>query len=67
MGYATEACSAIVRAAFDDLEIDRLFALILPANVASARVAARLGFQAERKIEYKHFGLVDLLAKYRAQ
>jgi len=65
MGYATEAGAEVVRIGFDNLAIDRLLALILPANSASARVAERLGFRVEGAMEYKQFGVVDLYAKYR--
>ena len=64
-GYATEAGAAVVRIAFEELGLDRLIALIAPANTVSARVAARLGFQWEGKVEYKRFGLVDLYARGR--
>jgi ribosomal-protein-alanine N-acetyltransferase len=67
MGYATEAGAEVVRVAFDDLGIDKLLAMILPSNIASARVAERLGFRVEGAIEYKQFGVVDLYAKHRVE
>lgn len=66
-GYATEAAEAVVRLAFDDMKIDKLHALINPANAASSRVALRLNFRLERAVEYKCFGLVDLYARYPRQ
>jgi ribosomal-protein-alanine N-acetyltransferase len=44
-GLATEAASAWVHAAFDDLHIARLTALVHPENVASIRVLEKLSFQ----------------------
>jgi ribosomal-protein-alanine N-acetyltransferase len=48
-GLATEAASAWVRTAFDDLHIDRLAALVHPENVASIRVLEKLRFQPVRR------------------
>lgn len=48
-GFATEAASAWVRAAFDEFHIPRLGAFVHPENVASIRVLEKLGFQAERR------------------
>lgn len=46
-GYATEAASAIRDFAFGSLGIERLIALIDPANTASVRVAEKLGMHHE--------------------
>jgi RimJ/RimL family protein N-acetyltransferase len=43
-GYATEAAQAALDWAFATLPVDYLTAMIDPANTASQRVAARLGF-----------------------
>jgi len=48
-GFATEAASAWVRAAFDEFHIDRLGAFVHPKNVASIRVLEKLGFHAVRQ------------------
>lgn len=48
-GFATEAASAWVRAAFDEFHINRLGAFVHPENVASIRVLEKLGFHAERQ------------------
>lgn len=48
-GYATEAASAIMRYAFDELGLPRLIALIDPRNVASERVAVKLGMTFEKE------------------
>ncbi len=44
-GYATEAGRRSIAYAFDELEADRLFSVILPDNERSASVARRLGFR----------------------
>jgi RimJ/RimL family protein N-acetyltransferase len=43
-GYATEAGSRSVSYAFEVLAVDEVFSVILPDNVRSQGVAARLGF-----------------------
>jgi len=47
-GFATEAASAWVRAAFDDFHPRRLGAFVHPENVASIRVLEKVGFRRER-------------------
>jgi [ribosomal protein S5]-alanine N-acetyltransferase len=47
-GFATEAASAWVRRAFEELYLDRLGAFAHPKNGASIRVLEKLGFHAER-------------------
>jgi RimJ/RimL family protein N-acetyltransferase len=42
-GYATEAAQRCVRFAFEEMGRDHLISLIDPANVASIRVAERIG------------------------
>jgi RimJ/RimL family protein N-acetyltransferase len=48
-GLATEAASAIVRYAFDQLGLSRLICLIDPANQASIGVAERIGMSLEKQ------------------
>lgn len=48
-GDATEAASAIMTYAFDELGLPRLIALIDPRNVASERVAIKLGMSLEKE------------------
>src|SRR5712692_7785795 len=48
-GLATEAASAWVRVAFDELSLDRLTALVHPENAPSIRVLAKLRFRVERQ------------------
>jgi len=50
-GYATEAAAAVRDFAFGHLELPRLIALIRPANVASRRVAEKIGMTNEREIQ----------------
>lgn len=42
-GLATEGGGASIRYGFDELDLDRVIALVMPDNVASLRVAAKLG------------------------
>ncbi len=49
-GLATEAAAAVRDFAFKQLEIPRLISLIRPANVASRRVAEKIGMTMERNI-----------------
>ncbi len=44
-GYATEGGRASVQWAFENLDIDRVISLIRPENIASWRVAEKLGMQ----------------------
>lgn len=46
-GVATEAVGAVVDRLFDDLGVHRIEASLDPANVASARLIERLGFEFE--------------------
>lgn len=46
-GYATEALKAVIQFGFDKMELARIEAVILPANVASARVVEKAGMQYE--------------------
>jgi RimJ/RimL family protein N-acetyltransferase len=52
-GYATEAAIACRDHALGELGRDRVISLIAPANVASIRVAEKLGESHERDIELK--------------
>lgn len=46
-GYATEAVAAVLQLAFDDLGLHRVVARLDARNVASARLAERLGMRRE--------------------
>lgn len=43
-GYATEAASAVVAHAREDLGLERLLAIVSPGNAASIHVLGKLGF-----------------------
>ena len=49
-GYATEIGLALKRYAFESMRIDRLIALIEPENVASERVAVKIGLRFEKEV-----------------
>ncbi len=49
-GYATEIARAIAQDAFTRQGLRRLVALIEPGNVASERVAAKVGMELEREV-----------------
>lgn len=61
-GLATEAARAAVRLGFGRYGFPRIVALIHPGNVASARVAEKLGMRHERDVSFKEFGEVALYA-----
>lgn len=44
-GYATEACRALIERAFDELDINQIFATYKKENHASKRVLEKLGFK----------------------
>jgi len=46
-GFATEAISAILRAAFEQLGFMRMFVRIIPSNQESISLANKLGFKHE--------------------
>jgi len=51
-GLATEACRACLAFGFDELQLDEIIALVLPANQPSARVAEKAGMHCERRFVY---------------
>ena len=50
-GLATEAARAIIQYGFERLNLERLIALIDPENLASRRVAERIGMGLEKEVE----------------
>jgi [ribosomal protein S5]-alanine N-acetyltransferase len=44
-GYATEAARACLDAAFTDLGLDRVIAIVAPGNAASVRVLEKVGMR----------------------
>lgn len=54
-GYATEAARAVRDFAFGTLGLTRLIAMIDPANVASIRVAEKIGMQYEKEVMFEGY------------
>jgi len=50
-GLATEAAAGILDYAFEKLNLSRLICLIDPENIASRRVAEKIGMTLERKVD----------------
>ncbi|MBN9621995.1 MAG: GNAT family N-acetyltransferase, partial [Actinobacteria bacterium] len=53
-GFAAEAAAAALDFA-GELELDRVFAMILPINAASLRVAAKIGMERAGEVEHASF------------
>ena len=69
-GFATEASHAIIEHAHIALHIQRLICLIMPGNVASVRVAQKVGmsFEREHQDEFGHCLIYSMaLTESRAQ
>jgi ribosomal-protein-alanine N-acetyltransferase len=47
-GYATETARAVARYGFEQASLERIFAVVIPENVPSARVLGHLGFTYEK-------------------
>jgi len=62
-GLATEMAVAIVRLAFEELQIDELVCFTLPSNHASRRVMQKAGFRYERDVV--HAGLPHVLHRLK--
>jgi len=54
-GYATEAAQAVRDYAFEKLGMKRLIALIDPSNIASVRVAEKLGMHYEKDVMFEGY------------
>jgi RimJ/RimL family protein N-acetyltransferase len=54
-GYATEGACAVRDHGFRDLRLSRVISLIHPQNVASRRVAEKVGMHLERRTIFKTF------------
>ena len=55
MGYATEAASAVRDYAFTALGLKRLIAIIDPSNIASIRVAEKIGMHYEQEVMFEGY------------
>ena len=58
-GYATEAVSAVKNYAFDTLGLTRVVSIIDPGNVASVRVAKKVGMQFEQEVMLEGYSHPD--------
>lgn len=61
---ATEAAKGIIKYAFEELKCHQIFAVILPSNIASKRVAEKCGFTFKEIVAYKNHSEVLLYTKY---
>jgi ribosomal-protein-alanine N-acetyltransferase len=52
-GYATEAAAAVMKHWFEVLGFRRVISLVDPQNVASERVATRIGMIFDRQVQWK--------------
>jgi ribosomal-protein-alanine N-acetyltransferase len=63
-GIMTQAIRAMINFGFDEMELNRVQALVMPKNVASIRMLEKLGFEREGRLEeYERWGskgFVDL-------
>ncbi len=55
LGYATEACRAIIMFAIEELEATRLVSVIAKENIASVQVVKKLGMELEKELNYQGF------------
>lgn len=65
-GYATEAARAVRDFAFQTLCLKRLIAMIDPQNLASVRVAQKLGMQYEQEVMFEGYSHPDHVYALRA-
>jgi RimJ/RimL family protein N-acetyltransferase len=61
-GLATEATEAIIKHGYAKYGFERIVAVIHPQNVASIRVAEKIGMKYERDVLYGDMGKVALYA-----
>lgn len=54
-GYATEVARAALSYGFGTLNLDLIFAITLPGNLASQAVMKRLGLTYRRRVDYREF------------
>lgn len=59
-GLATEAARAAVRLGFEKYKFPRIVAMIDPRNVASVRVAEKVGLKYERDADFRDYGTVRM-------
>ena len=59
-GLATEAARAAVKLGFEKYGLTRIVAMIDPRNVASVRVAEKVGMRYERDADFRDYGKVRM-------
>lgn len=64
-GLATEAAQAIMRYGFEELQLPRLICMMDPENLASQRVAQKMGMVLERRDLRDEHGVSYLYARQR--
>lgn len=52
-GYGSELAEGLVKYGFEELMLDQITATITPDNIPSKKIAEKLGFKFDRKIELK--------------
>lgn len=62
-GLATEAVGETLRLGFERYKFPQIVAIIDPKNVASVRVAEKVGMKYERDVDYKDYGQVAMYAQ----
>jgi ribosomal-protein-alanine N-acetyltransferase len=60
-GYATEAAIACLRYGFEELDFDRISAVARVENIASQRVAERIGMKCEGELSRLGFDFLSFL------
>lgn len=58
-GYATEGAAAALDAGFDELGLDEIVSMTVPANVRSRRVMEKLGMQRHPSDDFDHAMLAE--------
>lgn len=59
-GYAPEAARECLRLGFEKYGFERIVAMINPENVASVRVAEKIGMRFEKDVDFRDFGKVAM-------
>jgi len=65
-GYASEAASAARDEGFERVGLDRMIARVQPANLASSRVAEKIGMSVEREATGRHGEALHIYCLERA-
>jgi ribosomal-protein-serine acetyltransferase len=65
-GLTSSAALAVTDFAFHSLQLDKVIIRANPKNIASNKIAEKLGYTLERQDPYDSEGLLNIWAKYRA-